>query len=49
MLGARADDLIHIPATVMSLGGTVRQMFQVPWYHPTLAEAFIEVTRELST
>jgi pyruvate/2-oxoglutarate dehydrogenase complex dihydrolipoamide dehydrogenase (E3) component len=48
MIGARADDLIHIPATVMSLGGTVQQMFEVPWYHPTLAEAFIELCRELS-
>jgi pyruvate/2-oxoglutarate dehydrogenase complex dihydrolipoamide dehydrogenase (E3) component len=48
MLGPRADDMIHIPAAVMRLGGTVAQMRNVPWYHPTLAEAFIEVTRELN-
>ena len=48
ILGARADDLIHIPATVIRLGGTVRDMATVPWYHPTLAEAFIEVCRELT-
>jgi len=47
ILGPRADDLIHIPATVMSFGGTAKQMHAVPWYHPTLAEAFIELTRTL--
>jgi len=47
IVGPRADDLIHLPATVMSLGASVRDMHRVPWYHPTLAEAFIEVTREL--
>lgn len=47
IFGARADDLIHIPAAVMRLGGTVAQMHGIPWYHPTLAEAFIEVTRAL--
>ncbi|MCA8920582.1 MAG: FAD-dependent oxidoreductase [Planctomycetes bacterium] len=49
IVGPRADDLIHLPATIMSLGATVRDMHRVPWYHPTLAEAFIEVTRELSS
>jgi pyruvate/2-oxoglutarate dehydrogenase complex dihydrolipoamide dehydrogenase (E3) component len=48
IVSRRADDLIHIPAAVMALGGTVDQMHRIPWYHPTLAEAFIEVTRELS-
>lgn len=48
IVGPRADDLIHLPATIMSLGASVRDMHRVPWYHPTLAEAFIEVTRELS-
>lgn len=48
IFGARADDLIHIPTTVMRFGGTVRQMATIPWYHPTLSEAFIEVCRELS-
>ena len=47
ILGARADDLIHIPTAVISLGGTVEQMLRIPWYHPTLAEAFVEVCRDL--
>ena len=47
ILNPRADDLIHVPATVMTLGGTVADFHRVPWYHPTLAEAFIEVTRAL--
>ncbi len=49
ILGPRADDLIHIPATVIRMGGTVRDLYATPWYHPTLAEAFIEVCRELAT
>lgn len=48
LIGPRADDLIHIPAAVLRLRGTVRQMYRIPWYHPTLAEAFIEVCRELA-
>lgn len=48
MIGPRADDLIHIPTAVMRCGGSVRDMFQIPWYHPTLAEAFVEVCRELA-
>lgn len=47
MIGPRADDLIHIPVAVMSCGGTVNDMAKIPWYHPTLAEAFIEVARDL--
>lgn len=47
ILGPDADDLIHIPAAVICLGGTVGQMRRIPWYHPTLAEAFVEVCREL--
>ncbi|MEZ6185811.1 MAG: FAD-dependent oxidoreductase [Planctomycetota bacterium] len=48
IVGPRADDLIHLPATILTLDASVRDMFRVPWYHPTLAEAFIEVTRALS-
>ncbi len=47
ILGARADDLIHIPAAILTMGGSVDDLHRVPWYHPTLAEAFIEVTRAL--
>lgn len=48
MLGPRADDLIQIVSSVLTMGGTATDMNRVPWYHPTLAEAFIEVSRELS-
>lgn len=48
ILGPRADDLIHVPATVMTYQGTVQDMVAMPWYHPTLCEAFIELARELS-
>ncbi|RMG07625.1 MAG: FAD-dependent oxidoreductase [Planctomycetota bacterium] len=48
ILGPRADDLIHVPAAVLTLGGTAGDLYRTPWYHPTLAEAFIEVARSLS-
>ncbi|MCB9882839.1 MAG: FAD-dependent oxidoreductase [Planctomycetes bacterium] len=47
ILGPRADDLIHVPAAMMSMQGTVDDLYRVPWYHPTLAEAFVEVCRAL--
>ena len=49
ILGPRADDLIHIPATLMTYGGTVQDMVRMPWYHPTLSETFIELARELAS
>jgi pyruvate/2-oxoglutarate dehydrogenase complex dihydrolipoamide dehydrogenase (E3) component len=45
--GPRADDLIQIVSTAMLLGATPAQFMTVPWYHPTLAESFIEVARAL--
>lgn len=48
MIGPRADDLIHIPTAVVRCGGGVAEMAKIPWYHPTLAEAFIEVARDLA-
>ncbi len=48
ILGPRADDLIHIPTTVMAYRGTAQDMVRLPWYHPTLSEAFIELARELA-
>jgi len=47
IIGPRADDLIHIPTAVVRCGGGVAEMAKIPWYHPTLAEAFIEVARDL--
>lgn len=48
ILGPRADDLIHVPMAVIAMGGSVHDMLRFPWYHPTLAESFVEVARELS-
>lgn len=45
--GPRADDLIQIVSTAMRLGATPAEFMTVPWYHPTLAESFIEVARAL--
>ncbi|MBL4846956.1 MAG: FAD-dependent oxidoreductase [Planctomycetes bacterium] len=47
MIGPRADDLIHVPTAVVRCGGGIAEMAKIPWYHPTLAEAFIEVARDL--
>ncbi len=47
ILGPGADNLIHIPATMMHYGGTAEDVGQLPWYHPTLAEVFIELGRDL--
>ena len=48
ILGPRADDLIHVPTTVIAYQGTVQDMVRLPWYHPTLSEVFIELARELA-
>ena len=47
IVGPRADDLIQIVSTAMRLGATPARFMTVPWYHPTLAESFIEVARDL--
>lgn len=47
ILGPRADDLVHVVSTAMALGGTARDLVGMPWYHPTLSEAFIELARDL--
>lgn len=38
IVGVEAGELIHVFTTALSLGATVRDMLQAPWYHPTLAE-----------
>lgn len=49
VFGPRGDDLMQIVVSVMTMGGTVHDMMRIPWYHPTLAEAFIEVARSLAS
>ena len=47
-MGDRADDLIHVAATVMHYRGKVQDLVQMPWYPPTLSEIYIELGRELA-
>ena len=49
ILGPRADDLVHVISTVIHFGGTADDLIELPWYHPTLSEAFVELARELAT
>lgn len=47
ILGPRADDLIHTAGVLLSSGATAADLVRMPWYHPTLAEAFLDAGREL--
>jgi pyruvate/2-oxoglutarate dehydrogenase complex dihydrolipoamide dehydrogenase (E3) component len=47
LLGPRADDLIHILSTAMYYHGTVADLVQMPWYHPTISEVGLSLAREL--
>lgn len=47
-LGPRADDLVHVAATVMHFRGTADDLVAMPWYHPTLSEIYVELGRELA-
>lgn len=47
IVGPRADDLAQVVSTAIRLGANSQQFLTVPWYHPTLAESFIEVARSL--
>lgn len=48
ILGPRADDLVHVISTCIHFGGTAEDLIALPWYHPTLSEAFIELAREVA-
>jgi pyruvate/2-oxoglutarate dehydrogenase complex dihydrolipoamide dehydrogenase (E3) component len=48
LLGPRADDLVHVVSTAIHLGASCEQLVQMPWYHPTLCEVFVELGRELA-
>lgn len=47
LLGPRADDLIHTIATLMHFRAKVDDIFDLPWYHPTLSEVILNVARDL--
>lgn len=45
ILGPRADDLVHAISTIMYYDGTVSDMLEMPWYHPTLSEVALSLAR----
>ena len=48
IVGPEAGELIHELATVMYFHGTVRDLEQIPHYHPTLAEIITYPAEELA-
>jgi len=46
-LGPRADDLIHLIALIMRYRGTIDEILDQPWYHPTLSEVILNAARDL--
>jgi dihydrolipoamide dehydrogenase len=47
ILGPRADDLVHLVSVMMRYGATVEELFELPWYHPTLSEVMLDLLRDL--
>ena len=47
ILGPRADDLVHQVALMMRYRATYSDIFDQPWYHPTLSEVFLDLARDL--
>jgi len=45
ILGPRADDLIHLIALLMYRRGNIDDIFELPWYHPTLSEVMLDIGR----
>jgi pyruvate/2-oxoglutarate dehydrogenase complex dihydrolipoamide dehydrogenase (E3) component len=49
ILGPRADDIVHVISTAMYYHGTVHDLLEMPWYHPTITEVLLSLARTLST
>jgi dihydrolipoamide dehydrogenase len=47
ILGPRADDLIHGIAILMHYRAKVGDIFDLPWYHPTLSEVMLDLARDV--
>jgi len=47
ILGPRADDLIHEIAILMHYRGKVGDIFELPWYHPTVSEVLLDLARDI--
>ena len=48
ILGPRADDLVHLVALMMRYGTKTGDIPELPWYHPTLSEVLLDVSRAVS-
>jgi pyruvate/2-oxoglutarate dehydrogenase complex dihydrolipoamide dehydrogenase (E3) component len=46
ILGPRADDIVHVLSTAMYYHGTVVDLLDMPWYHPTLTEVILNLARD---
>lgn len=47
ILGPRADDLVHAVSVLMYNRNKVDEIFEMPWYHPTLSEVILNLARDL--
>ena len=47
LVGPRADDLVHLVSVMMHHGGTVQEIPELPWYHPTLSEVMLDLARDV--
>ncbi|MBK8976722.1 MAG: FAD-dependent oxidoreductase [Planctomycetes bacterium] len=47
LLAPRADDIVHVLAAIIALGGSAEQMVAMPWYHPTLTEVLLSLARSI--
>jgi pyruvate/2-oxoglutarate dehydrogenase complex dihydrolipoamide dehydrogenase (E3) component len=49
ILGPRADDLVHIVALMMRYKAKASDIPDMPWYHPTLSEVMLDLSRAISS
>lgn len=47
IIGPRADDLVHLVSGAMQYRATARDVRNMTWYHPTLAEIFSSLAKDL--
>jgi pyruvate/2-oxoglutarate dehydrogenase complex dihydrolipoamide dehydrogenase (E3) component len=49
ILGPRADDLVHLVALMLRYRTRVDEVADLPWYHPTLPEVLLELSRTIAS
>ena len=47
IIGPRADDLIHEVSILMHFRARIGDVFELPWYHPTVSEVFLNLARDI--